>query len=269
MSLHKLLFLLPISLMGLDRLPWFCNLWEFTFTPTYTYSEYPSIQNGVPHHQQTSHDHVLAFDLAVPPTPNLQIETEVEFADTPRQSMGLRSLAFQARYLWLDDLLGDPVSFTTGAVIRGVSRHSVKDVSCPYHSYLNFELNSAVGCEWNHSFEWRFRTFGGASIGIANHGYPWLSAFAIIEGQMFHAHRLGLLLDGYMGFGPHKDVFIDHFNGYASIEHRNIDAGLKYTYVFEVWGQLSLAYTRRLYARSFPEKVNFFTISYMLPFSLF
>jgi len=269
MRLRKLLFLLPISLFGLDRIPWFCNVWEFTFTPTYTYSRYPDVQNGVPKNQTPSHDHVLSLDLGFSPSPQWQIDSEAEFADTPRQSMGLRSIAAQARYLWLDDLLGDPVSLTTGAVLRAVTRHSIKDVSCPYHSYMNYEINTALGREWDRGFDWTFRIFGGASLGIANHGYPWTSAFWIIEGQMHHAHRLGLFVDGSLGFGHHKKVFINHFNGYASIEHRNIDAGVKYTYVFEIWGQLSLSYARRLYARSFPEKVNFFTISYMLPFSLF
>lgn len=269
MSLRKLLLLLPISLFGLDRIPWFCNVWEFTFTPSYTYSRYPAVQNGVPHKQETSNDHVLTFDFTVPPSPEWQFDTELEFADTPRQSMGLRSGAFQVRYLWLDDVLGDPLSLTTGGVIRGVSGHSVKDVSCPYHSYLNFELNAAAGREWDSGFAWRFRTFGGTSVGMSTRGYPWLCAFLMAEGQMKEAHRLGIFLDGYMGFGHHKRVFINHFKGYASIEHRNIDAGVKYTYVFEIWGQLSLAYTRRLYAKSFPEKVNFFTISYMLPFSWF
>jgi len=164
---------------------------------------------------------------------------------------------------------GDPVSLTTGVVIRGVSKHSVRDVTSPYHYYLNFELNSAVGREWNTGFAWRFRTFGGGSVGIANHGYPWLSLFAIAEGQIQERHRLGVTLDSYLGFGPHKEVHINHFHGYASIKHRNIDAGVKYTYVFDIWGQLSFEYARRLYARSFPEKVNFFTVSYMLPFSLF
>jgi hypothetical protein len=269
MSLRKLLLLLPISLFGLDREPWFCNMWEFTFRPTYTYSTYPDVQNGVPDKQETSHDHVISFDFAVPPSPEWQIDAEVEFADTPRQSMGLRSLAFQVKYLWLNDLVGDPISLTTGAVSRGVTRHSVQDVSSPYHSYLNFEINTTLGREWNRETYWWLRTYGGVSLGIANHGYPWANAFAIIEGQMQQAHRLGLFCEGALGFGHRKEVFINHFNGYGSIQHRNIDVGLKYTYAFEIWGQLSVAYTRRLYARSFPENVNFFTLSYMLPFSLF
>jgi hypothetical protein len=113
------------------------------------------------------------------------------------------------------------------------------------------------------------RSYGGASLGIANQGRPWLSGFAGVEGQMKHAHRLGLFFEGAAGFGSQKRVPINHFHGYGSIKHRNIDVRAQYTYVFEVWGQLSLAYTRRLYARSFPEHVNFFTLSYMLPFSLF
>ncbi len=268
MRLSKLLLLLPLSLLGLERMPWYCNMWEFSFTPSYTYSRYPSVQNGTPHKQSPSNDHLLAFDFAVPPTPELQLSSEIEFADTPRQSMGLRSIAAQVRYLWLDDLLGDPVSLTTGIVLRGVSGHSVRDVSSPYHSYMNYEFNTSVGREWDRGFDWRFRTYGGASIGQANHGSPWMSAFAIMEGQLHHAHRLGVIFDGYGGFGSRRSVPINHFHGYGSIAHRSIDAALKYTYVFEVWGHLSFAYTRRLYARSFPEKVNFFTISYMLPFSL-
>lgn len=270
MSLHKWLLLLPTTiLVGLDREPWFCNVLEFTFTPTYSYSEYPRVQHGVPHNQKTSHDHLLSFDLAVAPTPQWQVDTEVEFADTPRQSMGLRSGALQVKYLWLDDLLGDPVSLTTGVVVRGVTGHSIRDVSCPYHSYANYEVNVAAGREWDHGFDWRYRTYAGSSLGIGNHGYPWLAAFAIFEGQLKQAHRLGLFFDGALGFGHQQRVIINHFHGYGSIAHRNIDIGARYTYVFEVWGKLTLAYTRRVFARSFPEQVNFFTISYMLPFSLF
>ncbi len=268
MRLPKLLLLFPIALLGLERMPWYCNVYEFTFTPTYTYSRYPSVNHGVPHHQSPSHDHLLSFDLAFPPTPEWEFDAEIEFADTPRQSMGLRSIAAQARYLWLNDVIGDPVSLTTGAAIRGVSKHSVRDVSSPYHSYYNFELNSAVGREWDRGFDWQFRSYGGGALGIANHGYPWLSIFTMVEGQ-FHSNRLGLFLDSYLGFGHKKTVKINHFHGYGSIEHRNIDLGVKYTYAFDIWGHLSLAYTRRLLAHSFPEKVNFFTISYMLPFSAF
>lgn len=273
MSLSKalLLFLLSFSgsLFGLAREPWFCTIWEFALTPTYTYSRYPNVQHGIPHFENPSNDQLLSFDLDVSPSPSWQIAAEVEFADTPRQAMGLRSIAFQARYLWLDDILGDPVSLTTGAVIRGVSQHSLKDVSCPYHSDINFEINTAIGREWDHGFEWKVRVFGGLSLGMANRGLPWMTGFAMLEGQIHEANRVGLFLDATTGFGGQEDVFANHFDGYASIGHRNLDIGIKYTYVFDIWGHLSFACTRRIYARSFPEQVNFFTVSYLLPFSLF
>ena len=132
--------------------------------------------------EHPSNDHVLSFDLAFAPSSSWQIDTELEFADTPRQSMGYRSVAFQVRYLWMDDLLGDPVSWTTGGVIRGVSKHSLKDVGCPYHADINFEISTAIGREWDRGFDWRIRLFGGAVVGMANCGYPWMSGFASIEG---------------------------------------------------------------------------------------
>ena len=269
MSLLKYVFFLPIALFGLDRVPWFCTIWEFAFTPTYTYSRYPKVQHGVPHLQNPSNDQLLSLNLDVSPATNWQLATEVEFADTPRQAMGLRSIAFQARYLLLDDILGDPVSLTTGLVVRGVSEHSLKDVSCPYHSDINFEINTAIGREWDHGFEWKVRVFGGASAGMANRGFPWMTGFAMIEGQVHQTNRIGLFLDAAAGFGGRRDVFINHFHGYADIGHRNLDIGVKYTYVFDIWGHFSVSYARRIYARSFPEQVNFFTVSYMLPFSLF
>jgi hypothetical protein len=265
----KLFLITPLSLFALDQVPWFCTLWEFTLTPKYTYSRYPRVQNGVPPQQHPSNDHLLAFDLAVSPSPDWQVDGEIEFADTPIQSMGFRSGAFQAKYRWLDDLIGDPVSLTTGAVIRGVSSHSLRDVSCPYHSHFNMEVNAVVGREWDHGFDWRVRIFSGGALGMGNRGYPWASGFGVVEGQIRSKHRLGFSIGASFGMGPHRKVDVDHFNGYAFIHHQNVDVGVRYTYVIPIWGHLSLSYARRVFARSFPEKVNFLTVEYRLPFSLF
>jgi hypothetical protein len=267
--MRKLILLLPVSLCALDMEPWFCNLYEFTFTPSYTYSRYRDVQNGHPQLKGVSNDHLLRFDFTVSPSPNWEVDAEVEFADTPRQSMGLRSGALQAKYLWLDDVMGDPVSLTTGVSARGVSRHSVRDVSSPYHYYGNFEINSSVGREWDRGFDWRLRLWGFGAVGMANRGSPWARAFAMFQGNLHSAHRFGVFTEGYFGFGGQKRVNVDHFEGYAKIHHQSIDLGVEYTYVFEVWGHLSFAYTRRFFARSFPENVNFFTVRYLLPFSLF
>jgi hypothetical protein len=165
--------------------------------------------------------------------------------------------------------MGDPVSLTTGLSVRGVASRSLKDISCPYHFHANFEANTSIGREWDHGFDWHMRLYGFGAIGVANRGYPWVRALAMFEGNIHCTHRLGIFAETYVGFGNQAHVHTNHFNGYADIRHRNIDVGVKYTYVFEIWGHLSFAYTRRVYARSFPQNVNFFTVSYMLPFSLF
>ncbi len=266
--LRKLLLLCPITVCALNREPWFCNVYEFTLTPSYTYSRYRDVQDGHPQLPSVSNDHLLAFDLAVPPSPNWEAGADIEFAETPRQPFGIRSGALQGRYLWLNDCVGDPVSLSTGISARGVSHHSLKDVSSPYHSNVNFELNTSIGREWDQGFDWRLRLWGFGAIGMANRGFPWGRAFATFEGNIHH-HRLGLFSEFYAGFGDHALVNTRHFLGYAFIRHRSLDLGIQYTYAFEIWGHLSLSYTRRLYARSFPENVNFFTLSYLFPFSLF
>jgi hypothetical protein len=270
MRMRKFLLLcLPVSLCALEIEPWFCDIWEFTLTPSYTYGRFHKVQNG--HHQLKSpfNEHILAFDLAVPPSPNWELNADVEFADTTQQSMGVRSGAFQARYLWLDDVQGDAVSLTTGLSARAVSGRSLRDVSCPYHSHANFEATASIGKEWDQGFDWHTRVYGLGAVGMGNQGYPWTRAFMTFEGNLHHAHRLGVFAEGYLGFGNQERVRIDHFHGYAFIRHRSLDVGLQYTYAFEIWGHLTFAYSRRVYARSFPENVNFFTVSYMLPFSLF
>jgi hypothetical protein len=269
MSMRKLLTLLPLSLIGFAPDPWFYNVWEFNFTPSYTYSRYRDVQNGHPQLKSVSNDHLLAFDLTLSPQPQWEFAGEVEFADTPRQSMGLRSLALQGRFLWQNDVAGDPVSLTTGLSVREVAGHSLKDVSCPYHFHTNIEANASIGREWSEGFHWQTRLFALGAVGMANRGFPWTRAFIAFEKQWVCAHRLSLFTEGYFGFGPQNRVHTNRFNGYSRIRHQSIDLGASYTYIFEIWGRITAAYTRRLFARSFPERVNFFTVAYTLPFSLF
>lgn len=265
----KLLFLLPLSLFALEREPWFGNVWEFRFIPSYTYSRYTQVQNGHPQLKNPSNDQDLDFDLAFAPVETWSFDVEMEFVNTPRQKWGMRSAAVQVRQQWLNDVVGDSVSFVTGLDARTASRHSLRDVSSPYHSDLNIEASAALGKEWDRETMWTVRTYGYGAVGIANHGAPWLTLLASVEGNHDDRHRFGVLALGYFGFGSHERVKINHFHGYGTIKHRSVDLGAHYSYVFEVWGHLTFEYTYRLWAVSFPEHVNFFTLRYTLPFSFF
>lgn len=266
--MRRLCFLLlPAYALALDVEPWLGELWEFHFIPAYTYDRYPSVQNGHPQLKSASNDHVVALGLGTACTPTSAFDVEMEFADTPRQSMGYRSAAGQYRYQWTNDSAGDAASFTTGFNVRGVSRHSLKDVSCPYASDINIEGTGALGKEWDHGSAWLVRAFGFGALGIANHGSPWMRFLFSIDGTQECRHRYGLYCLGYFGFGAKTVVRTNHFHGWGSIRHQSVDVGVKYSYLFDIWGSLTVAYTRRVFAQSYPQDVNFFTISYSLPFS--
>ncbi|HUD01911.1 MAG TPA: hypothetical protein VMR37_06255, partial [Rhabdochlamydiaceae bacterium] len=80
--MRKLLLfsLLSLSLQGLEIEPWFCNVWEFTFTPSYTYGRFNSVQNGHPQLKKPFNENLLTFDLEVSPSPNWDLDGDVEFA---------------------------------------------------------------------------------------------------------------------------------------------------------------------------------------------
>lgn len=261
--------MLFLSGHALEVAPWFGEIWEFHLRSNYTYYRFSHVQNGYPDLKHPWNTQLLAFSLEVPMKDTFDTEVEIEFAHTSQQSWGFRSCAGQFRYLLLDDVAGDPISLMVGANIRGVSHRSLRDISSPYHAEANFEVNSAVGKEWSYMQYWRMRSFAFAGMGIANRGSLWIRGLAAFEGNYQDRHQYQVFANTYWGFGPNRRVNIDHFNGYAKIHHQSIDLGAGYSYLFDMWGSLNLNYAFRVYAHSFPEYVNFFALTYNLPFSFF
>ena len=267
---YALLFFFFLSkVSSLEIKPWLNNAYEFCLDVDYSYSRYAKVQNAHPQLHHPSNDQLLNFDLGFVPSPTWSCDLDVEFVNTPRQKWGFRSGAAQLRMLWLDDIEGDPISLTTGVDARVVSQRSLEDVSTPYHGNWNFALSTAVGKEWAEGEFWRYRTFGFLSLGIATRGYPWLFMHYAFLANIEDRHRWELFADGYFGFGNQSSIDPNDFNGYADIAHRSVDIGAAYAYHFPAWGTLSFCYDFRLFARSFPEYVSFFTIQYQLPFSPF
>lgn len=265
----------PFAAQALLIKPWFSEPWEFELDTSFTYSRYRKVQNAVRPLKHASNDYLVAFDLSVvpgsafAPEANWSYDIDLELVQTPRQSFGFRSAAAQIRYLWLNDVVGDFASVVTGVNIRGVSHTSLRDVSCPYHYYGNIELNTSIGKEWDKLQYWVARTFAFLGIGTAYRGYPWIRAHLAVEGDHKDRFQYQVFSRGYFGLGNRNKVNIQHFHGYEFIRHRSIDVGAGFRYMFELWGSLTLEYSYRVYAHSFPEHVNFLTLCYRLPFSLF
>lgn len=268
--MHKIIFLLGLFtssfICALEKAPWFGDVYEFHFFSKYTYSYYNKVNNAITPLKSTSNDHLLHFDLSFSPSLQWSIDSDLEFAASPRQNFGFSSVAFQARYLLKDDIIGDPVSFCFGGNFRVVSPESLRDVSILYHANVDFEFNVALGKEFSKSDYWRFRLWAFCSGGMANRGSPWLRQEFAIEGNVLEKKKWALFLKAMEGYGREEEINIYDFYGYGPVRQRNIDIGARYGIRLNVWGTLSFEYKRRILAEVCPENVNFFSISYLLPF---
>jgi hypothetical protein len=260
----------PIAASSLETEPWFDTVqYQFMFRGDYAYSRYSKVQNALIPLKSPSNDQLIALDIHSSLFENLQTELEMEFVDTPRQRWGLRSSCLQVRYEILDDLEGDLFTLTAGFNGRYVTKHSVRDISSPYHFYFNTEINLSIGKEWSQEAYWLFHPYLFLGVGEANRGSPWIRSILAFQGNIVDRHRYKVYADGYFGFGSQEKVNIEHFHGYARIAHRSIDLGASYTYLLDIWGSFTFEYAYRVYARSFPEHLNLFLFRYELPFSLF
>jgi len=260
-------FFLPLSLFALEMQPWFGDVYEFHLLSGYSYSRYTKVDSAIDQLTSASNDHLLFFDLEFSFSPQWSIDFDLEFTDTPRQSFSYRSSAVQARYLWLDDIIGDVISLATGFSIRNTSSRSLKDVSCPYEGNFDFEANLSFGKEFDTFQFWRYRFWGYGAIGLANRGSPWFRGIASFETNYRDLHKFGAFIIGNHGYGRKDTVNIANFYGYARIREKYLDLAFRYGYRVGVWGTLRLEYKRRVLAKRCPENVNTFMISFLLPFS--
>ena len=113
------------------------------------------------------------------------------------------------------------------------------------------------------------RTYGFATLGQANRGYPWTHELFVWQYNLEDTHRFTLFAEGDFGFGNKHHVNVKRFDGWGKYQHQSIDLGLSYGYKVGVFGIFTASYAHRVFAHNYPEHVNFFTLSYCIPFSLF
>ncbi len=255
------------SLFGIEKEPWFGSLYEFNFLGTYSYSRFPRVQGAYPQLLKPFNENLFYGDLEFCFTPNWDIDMDLQFADDTAVSFSFRTLALQVRYLWLDDIIGDMVSLTTGFSSRYTSRRGLSDVSCPSYANADFEVNLAIGREFDCFRLWRFRLWGYGAVGKANRGSPWINGIIGFEGNRLDKHKWGIFFIGSEAYGRYHTLNPFAFNGYAKIRERYIDLAFRYGYGLGAWGTIRLEYVRRMAAKLCPEDVNTFLIGYLLPFS--
>jgi hypothetical protein len=267
--IKKLFLFFPLSLFAFNEKPWLGNAFEWVFNPSYAYTSYKGISGNLQPGEKKLYDHLWKADLSIRFAPCWEFGLEAEIVRSFQRSFGYRSVGGQVRCKWLDDNLGDPVSFVIGLSGRKVSKESLCDVTSPYHSTFNVELNGAVGQQWEGE-ENTFRCYSLGSVGVANHGFPWIRLLGRLEWERRQKHQIAVFLESCVGFGKGKQIDWQNFNGgYSSTGHGNIDLGFSYTYIEKIWGSFGFTYKKSIYARHFPEKGHCFILECFFPFSLF
>jgi hypothetical protein len=255
------------SAFSLEKSPWFNEVYEFHFNSKYTYYFYDRVNRAIDQLNQTQNNHLLYFDLSFSPSMQWMVDTDLEFIETPRQNFGFRSVAFQARYLLRDDIIGDPFSISMGANFRVVSNDSLKDVSTIYHAHIDSEVNLSIGKEFAHLEYWRFRIWGFGSVGFAKNASPWLRGKVAIEGNSNEKRKWALFSEILHGYGREDTININDFQGYGKIRQKSIDLGFSLAYKLSSMDTIRFEYKRTLLAKLCPENVNFFSAEILFLFS--
>lgn len=258
---------LPLLCGAVEMQPWFCDVYEFHFLGSYAYSRFRTVEGARPQWTGPFNANVVYLGLECCPSPEWSIDGDLQVAATSQMPFNFRSGALQARYLWFDDIVGDPVSFSTGLSVKATSSQALRDVSCFSHANVDFELNFSLGKEFDANESWRWRLWGFGAVGHGNRGSPWVRALVMAETNINDVHRWALFAQGSNSYGRHGHFDPYHFYGYAKIRQKGIDLGVRYGARLSVYGTIRFEYQRRVLAKAFPQNVNTFLFSYLLPFS--
>jgi hypothetical protein len=253
-----------------EESPWLDFPYEFHLRSAFKESYYSTIADAVISEGKYEHSWNEEFNLniGVSTMSMLDLQLEGEFFQTKATTFTLESLGALIRSQIMDDIQGDPFSCTIGTSIRYVPDHALFDPYVPYQGLFNFEANIAFGKEFDEAFDWTKRMTLFLATGLATQGSAYLRFNSSFELHRVN-HLFGAVLKTCFGFGGERTVDLQDFHGYGRIRHQSIDLGLNYSYLFDIYGTLSIEALYRVYAFAFPKNFTSIEIRYNFPFSIF
>ena len=260
------------SLGATERLPWFGNDLEFELRSDLTLRWYDRIMTDSGKEEFCSFDTVQHISLAFVPQPEWSLEVEGNFASSKSRSWGIDSIAATGRYLWLDDVLGDPISLATGTTLSIITEEGRKDLSIPHHGTVELETHIAIGKEipcdeyWN----WRFWQIFGLAQG--NKGSPRWRSETGVGWNLEDQHRIDFKLRWLYGSGnndlSYSYLMSSGFDGYQDVHHKSTDLCWTYYWTMGYCGSIYVDYTYRLSSFNNPYDQHSVMMGYYYPFGL-
>lgn len=249
--------LISCSLGAIEYNPWPAQMLEFELIPDFAVTTAKDLRKED-----------LNVNLAVMPTQRWQAQFECDFFDSSKRSPTYSHSSATLRYLWLDDVIGDPVSLITGCTIRSVSDAALLDPLTFYHSQVEFEGHIAIGTETAPCETWESRRWCALLLGVPTQGRLWGGFLAQSEWNFWDTHVLSCSLEAEANFGGKPLKASLPFHGYKDIAYQFVDLGAGYRYTFSDFGDLGFCYYCRVYAKNSPKNVQQFIFFIRYPFSL-
>lgn len=268
-SLIGYLCLLPTFSWSLEYRPWIGEYLEFEWRNSLLYQNYNALAIDSSYKKRSSNDLFLTTDLSNVIAPDFSVEAELTLARTRKQSWGVDHFSLAGRYVWSDDVWGDPITVTTGFVFTQAFLSSLRDISSFHHGRSEGELFISLGKEVAiEGEEWVSRCWGMVAIGSAiQRRSPWIRSVVAYDHRICRLHEIGVFANTLWGLG-FKTLDPEDFHGYGSIQHQSVDLGLRYTYILQYVGHLNLEYSYRIYARNFPAETHLLLLNFLYTFGL-
>ena len=265
-----LFFLFVFSSLGaIEYQPWFGPEKLVEIRNHVTYRHTPKVQAGTGRVRYYSNDFLGTSSASLVPTTAYSIEAEISTAETNQRTWGVNDAKIAGRYLFWDDITGDPISLSFGAVIGRASHIAIHDISTFHHGKWEYEGHAAFGKEWSCEEFWTKHLWGFVAMGIASEGSPWMRGEFYFERNYWDLYGWSVFAKSLFGLGDRPLTFpqspISSFTGYGSVCHRSVDVGGKLSYT-TCNGVLEAEYSYRPYARNYPTHSHALTISYTMTF---
>ncbi len=246
---------IPFSIAATQYQSWLGNYLEFEARLEGEYQHFANLAIETNKKKYRSDNFFLNLSLSNAVAYNFALELELASAHTKFQKGTIDHLKVTGRYIWLDDIVGDALSLSTGISLIHPFTKSLNDISVINHGRAEAEFFCSIGKEKALETIWIQRWYGVAGIGLANEGSPWIRCDLVYESRWHEAHELRGFIHALCGLGA-KSLQPNHFHGYGSIQHESLDVGIRYTYLIPYFGNISLQYSYRIYARNAPANVQ-------------
>jgi len=250
--------------LATDYKPWYGRVLEIDTSVDVFMQAFSHVDTNCGSGKRLEFDTFVDLDASLAVWDGIAAELEVILAETRQHSFDMDAVRLTGRYQWFNDIVGDPVSLSTGLTLSTIFPPVRRNIATFDHGGCAAEAHVAIGKEVSCMQYWTSRAWGVVGMGIADVGSPWIRGNLAWEHNWYDRHVIEIFSDSIWGLGNnHMNLY--NFHGYGSVDYQAVDVGTRYSFQFDNGLVLSAGYGCRVYARNCPSNVNFIILKVFYP----